>query len=318
MGSSDAAPLPVALLQSLLGEAGVHEPPESLSLLGVSTCSVWALTVADRRYVLRHRLDGDMQLAHKELYLSTLLHRHGVTAPHVLAMVSGEHGTATLSSWLPGIRLDQAMEQLSAPDLRHAWHSVGAALRLAHEIVLPVAGELIGDRVEPFPGGWSTWVMEGVHDDIRWLEAHLGSPPVAQSLLERLVVGAIDMLAEVPVRLVHNDALPQNIMVAPGPDGWECTGWLDWEFARAGDPLWDLSTLDFRPAALVPASFYAGYGVQPAEPYTSIYELLMATWRTRAELEQGFSWTWPPQPTRLAYIHSLPDRTERLAELLGV
>jgi hypothetical protein len=55
-----------------------------------------------------------------------------------------------------------------------------------------------------------------------------------------------------------------------------------------------------------------------AAPQTSIYELLMATWRTRVELETGASWDWPPQQARIAYIHSLPDRLNRLTELLGV
>ena len=106
MSSSDASSLPLDLQQSLLREAGVHDPRKSLSLLGVSTSSVWALTVGDRRYVIRHRLDDDVQLAQKELYLSTLLHRHGIPAPEVLAIVTGEHGTATPSTWLRGIRLD--------------------------------------------------------------------------------------------------------------------------------------------------------------------------------------------------------------------
>jgi hypothetical protein len=50
----------------------------------------------------------------------------------------------------------------------------------------------------------------------------------------------------------------------------------------------------------------------------SIYELLMALWRTRAELEHGSRWSWPPQQARLDYLRSLPDRLDRLAELLGV
>ena len=106
--------------------------------------------------------------------------------------------------------------------------------------------------------------------------------------------------------------------VARGPDGWRCTGWLDWEFARAADPLWDLGTLDFRPAGLAPPFFYEGYGAYPAEPQVSIYELLMATWRTRAELEHGSHWDWPPRQARLAYLHDLPTRINRLADLLGV
>jgi len=94
---------------------------------------------------------------------------------------------------------------------------------------------------------------------------------------------------------------------------------LDWEFARAGDPLWDVATLDFRPAGLVPIAFYAGYGQTPPEPQASVYDLLMAAWRTRAELEgHGPGWRWPPQAARLAYLRELPFRLAQLADALGV
>jgi aminoglycoside phosphotransferase (APT) family kinase protein len=139
------------------------------------------------------------------------------------------------------------------------------------------------------------------------------------------VLAARGALRERPVRLLHNDALPQNVLVAPsapvtsGRQRWRCTGWLDWEFARAGDPVWDLATLDFRPAGLVPDAFYAGYGGPPPEPQASVYDLLMAAWRTRAELEGGGpGWRWPPQAARLAYLRDLPSRLARLASALGV
>lgn len=318
MSSPEDSPPPTELLQSLLRQAGVHGTPEPLSLLGVSTCSVWALTANGRRYVVRRRLDGDPQLARKELYLGELLRRHGVPAAEMLAMVAGEHGVATLSTVLPGLRLDRALAHLAGHDLRSAWCSTGEALRLAHEIALPLAGEIVGARVEPFPGGWARWVLADIAEDLLRLRAALGGPWVDPPLLARVEAAALDALEGAPVRLVHNDALPQNILVAPGPGGWRCTGWLDWEFARAADPRWDLGTLDFRPAGLVPAAFYAGYGSQPAEPYASIYELLLATWRTRAELEHGSHWRWPPRQARIAYLHSLPARIIRLAELLGV
>ena len=159
--------------------------------------------------------------------------------------------------------------------------------------------------------------MADVIDDINWLQRTLGSPKVNRTRLEQVVVSAIDVLQEAPKRLVHNDALPQNVLVTQSPKGWQCIGWLDWEFARAADPLWDIGTLDFRPAKLVPPSFYEGYGWQPPEPQVSIYELLMAVWRTRAELEHNAHWHWPPQQARIAYLHTLPEHVNRLADLLA-
>jgi aminoglycoside phosphotransferase (APT) family kinase protein len=309
---------PAALVRSLLREAGIHDAPDPLTLLGISTCSVWRVNAGGQPFVLRYRLDHQPQFAHKEAYLSDLLHRHAVPAPRVVAIEINDLGVATLSTWLPGIRLDQALEQVSPLDLPSAWRSVGDALRRVHAIVLPVAGEIVWDRVDAFAGGWAQWVLADVVDDINWLQAALGMPPVSPSHLERVVAAAIDALADTPIRLIHNDALPQNVLVAPGADGWTCTGWLDWEFARAADPYWDVGTIDFRPARLVPTAFYEGYGEQLREPEASIYDLLMATWRTRVELERGSNWTWPPQPARINYLRNLPIHLDRLAALLNV
>ena len=87
---------------------------------------------------------------------------------------------------------------------------------------------------------------------------------------------------------------------------------LDWEFARAGDPRWDLATLDLRPAHLVPEAFYDGYGAHPGEPHATIYEVLALAWKTRAQLEGRGDWSWTPLPDRLAYLR---DLTEHLARV---
>src|SRR5262249_36307235 len=156
-----------------------------------------------------------------------------------------------------------ARESVTGHDLDGAWRSTGEALQRAHQIDLPVAGEIEGDQIDPFPSGWSWWVLGPLVDNTRWLQATVGAPPANLPLLERIVVAATAALESASVRLIHNDALPQNVLVAPTTEGWRCTGWLDWEFARAADPRWDLGTLDFRPAGLVPSSFYEGYGRQP-------------------------------------------------------
>jgi hypothetical protein len=120
-----------------------------------------------------------------------------------------------------------------------------------------------------------------------------------------------------PERPLRNDALPQNVLVAPGPGGGGAPG-DSIGSSRAGDPLWAVATLDFRPAGLVPEAFSAGYGAPPPEPQASVYELLMAAWRTRAELEGHGPWRWPPPAARLAHLRELPARLARLAGLLGV
>ncbi|MEM7132320.1 MAG: aminoglycoside phosphotransferase family protein [Chloroflexota bacterium] len=316
LSMTDAPILLEALLQSLLLEAGIKQKVDRILLLGSSTNTVWKVEIGAHQYVVRHRLDDNLNVAEKEFFLSKVLHEHDVPAVEVLAIVANHHGVATLSSWIPGISLEQAIHDYSTMDLGRAWFSAGAILRLSHGIEFPVAGEIVGDRVEPFESVWGQWVLEGVVDDIRWLQNKLQLFQIDFRLLERVVSKAQVALENRPNRLVHNDALPQNILVHPGKNGWECTGWVDWEFARSGDPMWDLATLDFRPANLVPTAFYDGYGHHPAEPISSIYELLMGTWRIRVELEHGALWEWPPQKERLRYARDLPNQIEKLASML--
>ena len=69
-----------------------------------------------------------------------------------------------------------------------------------------------------------------------------------------------DNLAYIPddrdgVSLVHGDFKPSNLLVDP-EDG-HVTGVLDWEFAFAGSPLFDLATL-LRESANLPPDFEDG------------------------------------------------------------
>ena len=280
--------------------------------MGESTNRVWALTVGNHRYVLRQRLDGSAAAARKETYLSGLLAEQGVPAPRVLAAVTGEH-VGVLSTYVEGIGLDQALGSLTGHELASAWRSVGDVLRGVHEIGLETAGEIVGNRIEPFARGWAAWSTGDLAEDLVWLQDRIaGGTRVSAAQIDRFAELARDALTDAPVRLIHNDALPQNILVAPGPDGWRCAAVLDWEFARAGDPRWDLATLDLRPAHLVPEAFYKGYGAQPREPHATIYEVLTLAWKTRAQLAGCGDWSWTPLAARLAYLRDLAEHLARI------
>jgi aminoglycoside phosphotransferase (APT) family kinase protein len=54
----------------------------------------------------------------------------------------------------------------------------------------------------------------------------------------------VPLLDSRPVRLLHNDSHPWNILVDSVCGDWRVTGWLDWEFAWSGDPAWDIARLD--------------------------------------------------------------------------
>jgi hygromycin-B 7''-O-kinase len=303
---------PPDLVSALLSAAGLAGRPQAVVSLGESTNRVWALTLGDHRYVLRQRLDGSAASVRKEAYLSGLLAARDVPAPRVLAAATGEH-VAALSTYVEGVGLDQALGSLTRHELASAWRSVGDVLRGVHEIGLGTAGEIVGDRIKSFAGGWAAWSTGHLADDLVWLRDRVADGiPISAARIDRFADLARDALADAPVRLIHNDALPQNILVAPGADGWRCTGVLDWEFARAGDPRWDLATLDLRPAHLVPEAFYEGYGTHPREPHATIYEVLALAWKTRAQLEGRGDWSWTPLAARLAYLRDLAEHLARI------
>ncbi|MEM7029771.1 MAG: aminoglycoside phosphotransferase family protein [Chloroflexota bacterium] len=303
------------LIQTLLIRAGIYGQPDAVTLLGDSTSLVWRITVKDRHYVVRQRSDHDRQMIDKEVYLTALLKEQQVPTSEVLATIADENRTATLSTYIDGVRLDAVLSTLSQHEKAQVWHSVGEYFRLAHTIEMPTAGEIIGDQIEPFTGGWTHFVLEDLETDIAWLMQKLAMPHPNIAQVDRVIATAKSILSETPICLLHNDALPQNMLVAPGEQGWQCVAWLDWEFARAGDPIWDVATLDFRPAQLVPPHFYEGYGYHRNEQQASIYDLLMAVWRTRVELEHGALWDWPPQTERIKYLIHLSKHIERLANL---
>ena len=200
---SPPPPAPPELVRALLREAGLRGRPEALAPLGVSTSRAHTLDVGGAPYVVRWRLDGDPQMAHKEVYLSGLLRRHAVPAPETLAAVAGERGVATLSTRLPGVRLDVATGTLPEDARHQAWRSAGEALRRDHEVAFPQAGELVGDRVAPFLAPWGSRMTDSLATDLRWLQAAVGGPTAEPALLERVAAAAPGALHDAPVRLLR-------------------------------------------------------------------------------------------------------------------
>ncbi len=105
-------------------------------------------------------------------------------------------------------------------------------------------------------------------------------------------------------------------MVAHYDDGWCCTGWLDWEFAIAGDADFDLTrAARSRLVELgeMPMAFYDGYGRTPHPTREALYELvyfLHMAKDSQYHVDRAtyrYAWT---------YINCLPSRLEELEALL--
>ncbi|GAB3414857.1 phosphotransferase family protein [Flindersiella endophytica] len=238
---------------------------------------------AGDRYVARiYRwpFDGpdDLDRAAKEMWLSDLLRRYGIPAPRVLTKVETDDGTAVLCSFLPGQTLGDLSEINDG-----AWRTVGESLARVHEIQVGdgSAGVIVGSRVRPFSeGSWGGWQLANALAHSEQVARH-GEYDIDPDRVGALYQRAVTLFDERPVRLLHNDPHAWNVLVDCEPAGWRCTGWLDWEFAWAGDPAWDLARLDIfrlKDIGPTPLSFYEGYAAGPAPIVSELYEFAILLW----------------------------------------
>jgi aminoglycoside phosphotransferase (APT) family kinase protein len=181
-----------------------------------------------------------------------------------------------IGSWIPGVRLDDWLAG-GPPEAerRRVGEAIGRDLAALHAVTFEAPGKLLrGREVRPARG-------EPVGLQLRrWLgedrtRASLGEAGVAA------VRGAYEARREALVdwashaSLLHGDPGPGNLLV--DDDG--AVGWVDWEWARAGDPAWDLAILLGREApgdAAWREGVEAGYGPLPSRERREAYELMLA------------------------------------------
>lgn len=144
-------------------------------------------------------------------------------------------------------------------------------------------------------------------------------PHLDVEALSEVLTGAIRYLDAVEPCLVHNDTGPWNVLVDTDSDGWRCSAWLDWEFARVGDPDWDLAKVDLlrnRPIGPAHAAFWEGYGRQPDEPNRTVYRILIALWKAAEHVRGGSTAMLPTRQWASTYVRELPERLAELRQLL--
>jgi aminoglycoside phosphotransferase (APT) family kinase protein len=164
-----------------------------------------------------------------------------------------------------------------SPTHRHAraGRTVGEALARLHAIEMPRLGFLDAslEVPEPMAGLRSAW-RRYLDEQLEGLAGRrLGS---RREPLMRLVDRDLDRLAPLEGRavLLHGDAKPTNVRV---DRTGRLTGLLDWEFAWAGPPLFDLGQMLRWP---VPERFDVAF----VEGYESLAGPLDPGWRGRARL----------------------------------
>jgi aminoglycoside phosphotransferase (APT) family kinase protein len=314
--------LPANLAQGLLEIAGIGELIASVVPIATGwTNENWLVTLhSGTRLVLRRyrwpHSSADLDRPVKERYLHRILGAAGVPVAGILAHVEEAGLAASLLESLPGEPLGDVSTRLSARDRADAWRSTGAALRRAHSMQYPPGthGVIVGRRVRPEAETWGRWMMALLLGQAERLRDRHGVK-LDLARLRRVAEQAVPLLDEHEPCLLHNDPHVWNVLVDDTGAGWYCSGWLDWEYAWVGDPVWDLTRLDTwrkRPIGPTPAAFWDGYGAGFAEPNYSLYLMSICLWQAGDQLTDRSA---NPTETRKRSLMYLADLEFHLAQL---
>jgi aminoglycoside phosphotransferase (APT) family kinase protein len=234
----------------------------------------------------------DLDRPQKERYVHALLRQAGVPVPTVLAYTDRAGQSAALMEFMPGQNLGDVASSLPEEAKREAWWSCGSALRRAHSISYPEGtyGIIVGDHLRPFAeaGSWEeeapSWGHGQIHmimDHFEQLSVHVPHLARVDQEMRETLTESLPYLNRTPPTLLHNDPHPWNVLVRSEGGHWQCSAWLDWEYAWVGDPNWDLVRMDLfrrQPIGRTPDAFWEGYGRYPEEPERSVYEMHINLW----------------------------------------
>ena len=259
----------------------------------------------------------------KEAWVLGALAGTSPVIPELLATATTATGRGLLMTRLPGDVFGEVAGTLPAPVAAGTWQSVADALRAVHGAVVPgmtAAGGITGDGVRAYPGGWGAEQARQFQAQAERLAA--ARPELAAGLDRAIVIvtAAAPILDERPVSLVHGDAHPWNVLVAPSDangTSWRCTGLLDWEFACAGDGLVDIVRLDIgriRPLGPPPVDLLVGYQDHSARIAEEIYRLTYHVWMAN---DSRYFAHRPAFDNAENYLRELAVRLDHLDRVIG-
>jgi len=178
-------------------------------------------------------------------------------------------GPHILMRWIEGQTFRQIKSRRDRREIAEAAHSIGETLAQIGSFQFPCAG-LIGPGLEI-----GAPLAEGPDRVPTFIESCLASPEMARRLDERhrhrlrgFIWDWAKQLAAIGDErsLVHSDYGSPNILLNQSPNPvngrWKVAAVLDWEFAFAGSPLYDVGhslRYDRRTSPLMEPHFAAGF-----------------------------------------------------------
>ncbi len=317
-----------SIIATLLQSAGIEQTVHGVEPINTGVTNRTSLVTLkdDTRYILReydwpYSTSDNLHRLEKELYLHDLLLKYDVPVPSIVAHLDDGRMCAVLMEYKPGQLLGNVVDTLTEVQRDQAWRATGTALRKVHSIQLPegCSGVVIGERVQPFEeGSWGEFHFHQAIQHASHLLKRDSGLRFDLASMKNVLKQAVPLLNESPVVLLHNDPHPWNVLVHEVAGHWTCSAWLDWEYAWAGDPAWDLVRLDlFRLKRIgpTPDAFYEGYGALPREPNRSIYEMAIYLWLANQYLDGEVDEERVLMPTyeaAMRYLEQIDESVERI------
>lgn len=185
--------------------------------------------------------------------------RDRLPVPRVFyAAPDGEGGDSpyAVMEWVDGVPLSDVVRGGDVPAVRQAALAAGRALAAIGSFQFGGRGFLSPDLSVALP---LLMTPLGFVDILRGMVAGPAGETLGAELAAGITAcaerhaGHLEVIAE-DHSLVHSDYGPSNILVREQHGGWEVAAVLDWEFAFAGSPLFDIGNM-LRGESALPEGF---------------------------------------------------------------
>jgi aminoglycoside phosphotransferase (APT) family kinase protein len=187
----------------------------------------------------------------------------------------------TLMSFVEGERLSDLLLGRDRQTVGACAYAAGQTLAALHAVTFPHPG-FFGPDLTPQPQGdtegeeWRDYIAQCLTEHGRtWLGTERTEKPWQFVLAHQAEVATFPAQAV----LVHADYNGKNILMQTTPEGWQVAAVLDWEFAFAGSPLFDIGNFLRHEGDLPP-----DYAQEFERGYSAAGGALPPNWRRLARL----------------------------------